>query len=187
MTAKGYFFYTLLIVMLFFQNCASDNKKTARQSPPETTAGAPPQEEPVASTDEVAAESQEKKESPLGKSPEQLRENKTNRIGAVPTGKDAELNTTVPAPPTKVAGKPLARTGPPGYVTKKDVILQAEPSQNAAKVSTLKQYETIYILETKMTDEKGNLMQYPTWYKVERENKERGWVMANGVNAGAGG
>lgn len=186
MTAKRFFLHTLLIVTLFFQNCTSDNKKTARQSSP-VTAAEPASQEPTATVEPVVTESQEKKESPVGKSAEKLQENKTNRIGTIPTGKDAELNTTKPAPPTKFDSKPVKRSGPPGYITRKDAVLLTEPSPNAAKISALNQYEIIYIIETIMTDEQGRSSEYPTWYKVERENKQRGWVVAKSVNAGAGG
>lgn len=186
MTAKRIYFI-LLIVISLLQGCANDNKKTSRESPPGSAAApAPARQEPSASAEQLQG-TQENKESTAGKSAEQLRENKKNRLGTIPTGKDAELNSTIPAPPIKATGKSSNRPGPAGYVTKKDLALQADPAPNAAKITTLKQYETVYILETKMTDENGNLSQYPTWYKVERENKERGWVVANGINAGAGG
>lgn len=112
---------------------------------------------------------------------EELREKKTNRIGSVPMGKDAELNTTITAPPTKVEGKRVERAGPSAYVAKKDAILQAEPSQNAAKIATLKQYETIYLLETKMTDEAGNSYDIPQWYKIQCSDGKKGWLKSQFV------
>lgn len=179
MTAKQ-FYFILLIVTLFFQNCKSDGKKTTQTSSPETTA-APTTQEPSASVEQVAAETQEKKESPLGKSTEQLRENKTNRIGTVPTGKDAELNTTIPAPPVKIESKRVERAGSPAYISKKDAILQAEPSPNASKIANLKQYETVYILETKMTDESGKTYDVPQWYKIQRSEGQKGWIKSQFV------
>jgi hypothetical protein len=177
MTAKR--LYILLIVMSLLQSCANDNKKTAQAPPPEkVTAPAPAQEEKVAAP---AEQPQEKKESPVGKSVEELRENKTNRIGSVPMGKDAELNSTVTAPPTKVEGKRVERPGPPGYVSKKEAILQAEPTSNAAKIATLKQNETIYLLETKMTDEAGKSYNIPQWYKVQCSDGKKGWLKSQFV------
>lgn len=179
MAAKR-FYFTLLIITSLLQSCANDNKKTAQQSPPETTVESGSQA-PAASSEPVAAVTQEKEEIPLRKSVEQLRENKTNRIGSVPTGKDAELNTTIPAPPTKVEGKRVERPGPPGYITKKDAILQTEPTQNAAKIATLKQYETVYILETKMTDESGRTYDIPQWYKIQCADGKKGWLKSQFV------
>ncbi|MCW5922079.1 MAG: SH3 domain-containing protein [Saprospiraceae bacterium] len=179
MTAKRLYFI-LLIVTSLLQSCANDNKKTAQQSSPLTTDALPPQE-PTASAEPAIAETQENKESHIRKSLEQLRENKTNRIGSVPTGKDAELNTTIPAPPTKVEGKRVERPGPPGYITQKDATLQAEPSQSAAKIATLKQYETIYILETKMTDESGRAYDIPQWYKIQCADGKKGWLKSQFV------
>lgn len=180
MTMKQFFPPLLLIAALCFPNCASDNKKTPQPSPPAATA-APAPPEPASQTP------RENGESPAGKSAEQLRANKSNRIGSIPTGKDAELNKSAPTPPTPVPAKTPAKAGPPGYITKKDLFLQSEPSSKAANIAPLKQYETVYILETIMKDENGNLTPYPTWYKVERENKATGWVVAKGVNAGGGG
>ncbi|MBX2889709.1 MAG: SH3 domain-containing protein [Saprospiraceae bacterium] len=179
MTAKQLYFI-LLIVTSLLQSCTNDNKKTSQVSQPETTAAPTPQK-PTASVESAPTETQETKEKPAGKSVEELRENKTNRIGSVPMGKDAELNTTVTAPPTKVEGKRVERPGPPGYVAKKEAILQAEPSQNAAKIATLKQYETVYILETKMTDESGRTYDIPQWYKIQCSDGKKGWIKSQFV------
>ncbi|GAB4495339.1 MAG: hypothetical protein OHK0019_24150 [Saprospiraceae bacterium] len=179
MTAKQLYFI-LLIVTSLLQSCTNDNKKTPQASQPETTVAPTPQK-PIASVESAPTETLETKESSAEKSVEELRENKTNRIGSVPTGKDAELNTTVPAPPTKVESKRVERAGPPAYVSKKDAILQAEPSQNAAKIATLKQYETIYILETKMTDEAGRPYDIPQWYKIQCPDGKKGWIKSQFV------
>ena len=180
MTAKHFFSFILLIATSLLQGCANDNKKASQAQPPGTAAAPAPAQQ-------ATPPPQETKESPVGKSVEQLRANKSNRIGSIPTGKDAELNQSVPAPPTPIPAKKPAKAGPPGYITKKDLFLQSEPSSKAANIAPLKQYETVYILETIMKDENGNLTPYPTWYKVERENKATGWVVAKGVNAGGGG
>jgi len=182
MVAKKKCLYILLIVTSLLQSCSNDNKKTAQTATPETAAA------PAATQQKAAAEQpQENKESPVGKSVEQLRANKSNRIGSIPTGKDAELNSSTPAPPTPIPAKTPAKAGPPGYITQKDLFLQSQPSSKAANIAPLKQYETVYILETIMKDENGNLTSFPTWYKVERENKATGWVVAKGVNPGGGG
>lgn len=178
MTTKQLYPLILLTVMSLFQSCANDNKKTSQASQPETAATpAPIQQEAAA----IAEQPEEKKESPVGKSVEELREKKTNRIGSVPMGKDAELNTTIPAPPTKVEGKRIERAGSPAYVAKKDAVLQAEPSLNAAKIANLKQYETIYLLETKMTDESGKSYDIPQWYKIQCSDGKKGWLKSQFV------
>lgn len=178
MTAKQLCFI-LLIVTLFFQNCASDNKKTAQQSSPTTTA-APASNEPTASTEPVSAETQEKKESPIGKSVEELREKKPGRIGTVPIGKDAELNHAIPAPPIKVK-KSEPSAGPTAYTNKANVMLQSEPSKDASKTRSFKIYEQVIILETKMTDDAGNATPFPKWYKVQCSDKKEGWVVASSI------
>lgn len=77
--------------------------------------------------------------------------------------------------------------GPPGYITKKNVALLTEPASNATPIATLNQHENVFILETIFTDEAGRESEYPTWYKVERENKQQGWVKGGLLNAGGGG
>ncbi|MBL7796780.1 MAG: hypothetical protein JNJ90_09780 [Saprospiraceae bacterium] len=77
--------------------------------------------------------------------------------------------------------------GPPGYITQKNVALLKEPASGAATVAPLNQYENVYILETIFTDEAGRESEYPTWYKVERANKQQGWVKGGLLNAGGGG
>ncbi len=91
----------------------------------------------------------------------------------------------IPAP---VSETPRSKTvGPPGYVTRENAMLQTEPIASAEKISTLKKNEIVFIIQTIMTDEKGQVTDYPTWYKIERKNKQRGWVIAKSVDAGAGG
>jgi hypothetical protein len=99
--------------------------------------------------------------------------------------KDRSKNIPAPAPAAS-QNKPIP-TGPPGYVTRDNAVLLTEPVANATKVSTLKKNEIVFILQTIMTDEKGQVTDYPTWYKIERKNKQRGWVTAKSVDAGAGG
>ena len=91
----------------------------------------------------------------------------------------------IPAPVTE---KPAVRPpGVAGYITRDDAPLHTEPAASAGKVSTLKKNEIVYIVQTIMTDEKGQVTEYPTWYQVERKNKQRGWVLAKSVVAGGGG
>ena len=97
--------------------------------------------------------------------------------------KDRSKN--IPAPASEITHSKTA--GPPGYVTREHAILQTEPITSAEKISTLKKNEIVFILQTIMTDDKGQVTDYPTWYKIERKNKQRGWVIAKSVDAGAGG
>lgn len=178
MTAKR-FYFILLIVMALFQSCANDNKKTAQAPSPETAAApAPTQQEAAAPVEQP----QEKKESPVGKSVEQLRENKTNRIGSVPMGKDAELSqSSVAPPPITPIKKSAPAPGPTAYTNKANVILQSEPSKDSPKTRSFKIYEQVFILETKMTDDAGYTTQFPTWYRVQCSDKKEGWVVANSI------
>ncbi len=91
---------------------------------------------------------------------------------------------TQPSSSSKPKAKP---SGPPGYVTQKNVMLLAEPTPNAATVAPLNQYENVNILETIFTNEQGKATEYPTWYKVERESKQQGWVKGGLLNSGGGG
>lgn len=176
MTAKQFYFF-LLVVGSLFQNCANDNPKPAPAVQPESVATtATPKD-----TTPAATQTGKETESPVGKSVEELRKNKTNRIGSVPVGKDAELNKTLEAPPTKVEKAKENKPGPPAYISKKDAKLQTEPVSNAAKVATLKQYETVYILETKMTDESGKSFDVPQWYKIQDSEGRKGWVQSRFV------
>lgn len=172
MTAKQLYFI-LLIVTLLFQNCFTENKKTPHQTP--ETISAPTVSQPAPDT------LKETTENPAGKSVEELRENKTNRIGAVPTGKDAELNRSVAAPPIVSPAKKTVPVGPTGYISRNDVVLQSEPLTNARPTRTFKIYEEVVILETKMTDEAGNVFEYPKWYRVRCSDKKEGWVVARSV------
>ena len=89
------------------------------------------------------------------------------------------------APPPKTDYSKLP--GPKGFVTRDNAILRTGPSEKSDKISVLKANETIYLLETTMRNEAGIITEYPTWYKIERENKQRGWVVAAAVDAGGGG
>ena len=170
-TARYFSLIILLVISISVLRCADD--KTPKPAP--KTESAPTT--PVAAQP-AAQEPYKPVEDPAGKTVDELRSNKTNRIGTMPTGKDAELNKTLEAPPTKVETQKVARPGPPAYTSKKDAVLLAEPASNAAKVATLKQYETVYILETSMTDESGKSWDVPQWYKIQRSDGQKGWVNA---------
>lgn len=86
--------------------------------------------------------------------------------------------------PLPTARSKSKKPGPPGYIPKNNVLLLAEPKSTAATVATLNQYETVYILDKIFTDEQGQESEYPTWYNIERENKQRGWVKGGSVAFG---
>lgn len=128
----------------------------------------------------------------------------TNTVTVKPTAQAPEVAQTATAAPAPVSSSPApasANTPPPkdqaekpalegklvGHITLENIPLQTEPSQKAAKVSTLKRLERIYILKTIMTNEQGQSTEYPTWYQVMRENKQQGWVTAKAVDVGGGG
>ena len=174
MTVKQIRLFILLIVSVFFLSCASDTKKAPQQAP--ATTATPIAQEPASN------ERQEEKESPLGKSVEEIRKNKTNRIGTVPTGKDAEINPApVPPPPIATIKKSAPAPGPTAYTNKANVILQSEPSKDSPKTRSFKIYEQVFILETKMTDDAGYTTQFPTWYRVQCSDKKEGWVVASSI------
>ena len=96
-------------------------------------------------------------------------------------------NTPLPiVSPEKLSEKPI---GPPGFVTKDGAILYAQPSSKSAHIATLKRSENVYILQTSMMDEDGKEQPYPTWFKVQRKNKEKqtGWVIGKQLDSGGGG
>lgn len=98
-----------------------------------------------------------------------------------------------PAPAPRPLKTPDVQTdygklpGPKGFVIRDNVILRTEPGEKFSEVGKLKKNETIYLLETTMNNEAGEATPYPTWYKIERENKQRGWVVATAIDAGGGG
>lgn len=180
MTTGRFILPILLFFSLLLLNCSEDKpSKPAVPATPAASPEQPPQPAPAATS--TAPEPYKPIETPAGKTVEELRNNKNNRIGTMPTGKDAELNKTVEAPPTKVEAKKVDQPGSPAYISKKDAILQSEPLEGAAKITALKQYETVYILETKMTDASGKTSDVPQWYKIQRSDGQKGWVQSRFV------
>lgn len=74
-----------------------------------------------------------------------------------------------------------------GFVIRDNAVLRTAPKQTSGEMVKLKKNEIIYILETTMKNEAGEQTPYPTWYKIERENKQQGWVLATAIDAGSGG
>jgi hypothetical protein len=74
--------------------------------------------------------------------------------------------------------------GPVGFVSEDNLVMRDKPDSKSGKIATLKKNETIYILETSMVGEDGKQTEYPTWYRIERKSKERGWVKASEISSG---
>lgn len=173
MTARYIIPFMLLIVTFLLHNCGNESSQKNQPASAVTS---------VSKQDTSTQKKPEPKESPVGKSVEELRQSQTNRIGTMPSGKDAELNHAAAAPPIQLpAEKKSQPAGPSGYISRNSVVLQTEPKNSAPQVRTFKIYEEVLILETKMTDETGNTAQYPKWYKVRCSDKKEGWVVARSV------
>lgn len=153
------FTWSLLIAFSISQGCSGDPKKTTRPTT-ETTPAVPEN----GSADNAAMS----KETPAQQRQEQVAVKQEEKPVAAPV-------------------KEEKTPGPPGYVTRENIFLLESPQANAIKICPLKRYEIISILETKMTDERGQYSDYPTWYRVELKNKKQGWVVGNSVSAGGGG
>ena len=92
--------------------------------------------------------------------------------------------TSRPMPPKRPAVKSIINKDQrtlSGYITRENVILQSKPETAAPKLVGFKRYDTVYILETKMSDEFGKTYDVPQWYKVQLANKKEGWVVARSV------
>lgn len=113
---------------------------------------------------------------PKPNSPSDLATSKRTPPAQPVGGKQAPANQSA-APTVKSNPKGLST----GYISRKDVSLQTEPSESAAKTRSFKQYEGVIILDSKMTDDTGKPTDVPTWYKVECVDKKTGWVMARSV------
>jgi hypothetical protein len=74
--------------------------------------------------------------------------------------------------------------GPKGYVGKNNVALYKDQNNLSTKITTLQKGSTIYLLETSMINEKGELSDYPTWYKIQTNDKKTGWVKSSDINFG---
>lgn len=162
--------FLLLGGWLSFQ-CTNNPPKAPQPSPAENTVSPPGNStEPTIN------------QSPTGKDLEALRNDKVRRIDSVSSRTDAAYFQKPDKPPLEIkVEKAKTSAGPTAYVNKKNIALQSAPDTKAAKTGALKIYEQVIILETKMTDEQGKTLSVPTWYRVQREDKKEGWVIANAV------
>jgi hypothetical protein len=74
--------------------------------------------------------------------------------------------------------------GPKGYVGKNNVPLYKDQNTLSTKIATLQKGMTIYLLETSMINENGELSDYPTWYKIQTNDKKTGWVKGSDIHFG---
>lgn len=83
---------------------------------------------------------------------------------------------------TEPVQSPSKVPGSVAYVTRATAVLYKEPNEKSKTISgTFKVSETIYLLETKMTDETGKAFDIPQWYKIQRQDGRQGWLKARFV------
>jgi hypothetical protein len=91
-------------------------------------------------------------------------------------GKDPKKN-IYPENPT-----PSRPPGSPAYITKSTAMMFEGPSEKASKIPRkFDVSESIYILETKMSDESGKQYDVPQWYKIQCSEGRKGWIMSRFV------
>lgn len=168
MAGRHIFTLILLIISMLFVGCSNDvpSSKVPDQAP----AAVPPTEAAPTKEPQTSAVEKPTEDTAQIASPE-------NAIKP-PVSKSAKPKLPPSAAPEKKANP---AGNPTGYITRKEVILQSEPSPNAQKTSSLKIYEAVIILESKMTDETGKAFDVPQWYKVQLANKQVGWVVSRSV------
>lgn len=177
MLKKLAFTLSLALFVLAFA-CKNDSKKTAASTS---------EQQQAATEKSTSAESSSpvSSTSNTGK-PKHLSIDTNSSISRAKYDKPVS-NTPLPiVSPEKLSEKPI---GPPGFVTKDGAILYAQPSTKSAHIATMKRSENVYILQTSMMDEDGKEQPYPTWFKVQRKNKEKqtGWVIGKQLDSGGGG
>lgn len=159
----------LLFVASFWAACSNDapsSKPVQPEPAPATAAPSPEPTEAAIQADTVEAAAPEK---PVGEKVE----NGVNTGEKIAKPKKQPIASRTPI--ANAAGNPT------GYISRKNVVLQEKPAADAPKVGSMKIYETVVILETKMTDDAGKAFDVPQWYKVQLSNKQIGWVVSRSV------
>jgi hypothetical protein len=178
---KYLFVFSLMVCGAAFScknDAAKTGKATSESGSAATDAGAPAQTQTAA----PAAPSTN-----IGKPKHLSIDTNSNISRAQYEQPAAGKNTPTPiVHPEKMQEKPV---GPPGFVTKDGTILYSKQSTQSAPIATMKRTENVYILETSMMDENGQEQPYPTWFKVQRKNREKqtGWVIGKALDSGGGG
>lgn len=96
----------------------------------------------------------------------------------------AQTTSSADLPVESGTAETSALPGPKGYVGKNNVPLYKDQNNLSSKITTLQKGSTIYLLETSMINEKGELSDYPTWYKIQTNDKKTGWVKSSDINFG---
>ncbi len=100
------------------------------------------------------------------------------------TNPEAQKTTSTDLPVESGSAETSNVPGPKGYVGKNNVPLYKDQNTLSTKIATLQKGLTIYLLETSMTNENGELSDYPTWYKIQTNDKKIGWVKGSDINFG---
>lgn len=177
MLKKLAFTLSLVLCILAFA-CKGDSKKT--------TASAAEQQQATTENSTPATQTATTSTSSNPEKPKRFSID-TNSSNSRANYDKPATNTPLPiVSPEKLSEKPI---GPPGFVTKDGAVLYAQPSSKSAHIATMKRSENVYILQTSMMDEDGKEQPYPTWFKVQRKNKEKqtGWVIGKQLDSGGGG
>lgn len=167
-------------VLIFVYSCGSEPATTANKPATETqpvnTAVAPNATESAP----AATATNKPKHLSIDTNSNASRANYEKPTASTPSTPSPIIN------PEKLHEKPI---GPPGFVTRDGTVLYAKPNSGSAHLATMKKTENVYILETSLTDENGQLQTLPTWYKVQRKTKQKetGWVKGNSLDSGGGG
>jgi glucan-binding YG repeat protein len=97
---------------------------------------------------------------------------------------ESQLPSSADQPVESETVETSAVPGPKGYVGKNNVTLFKDQNTHSPKITTLQKGSTIYLLETSMINEKGELSNYPTWYKIQTKDKKTGWVEGSDIHFG---
>lgn len=73
---------------------------------------------------------------------------------------------------------------PKGFVVKNNTVMYEEDNIRSKQVATLSKGESVFLMETSLADENGQMAGYPTWYKVQLANKKKGWIESSRVSFG---
>lgn len=103
------------------------------------------------------------------------------RSAARPSDKVVKHDSPFKSNTTAAIKKQNPAGNPTGFIGRENIGFYTEPSTSSKKISTLKIYESVIILETKMTDEAGKSYDMPQWYKVQLTNKQIGWIIGSSL------
>jgi hypothetical protein len=197
------FFPILLAGSLFFAQCSNNapapaaeqeapaapvaDTSSAVKTPdatPDTTASAAPSSTSALSEGPLPKPALQPGETPMdttGKAAPKRPSNNEVRSDKRPSNKIVKRDSPFKTSNTAAVKKQNPAGNPTGFIGRENVGFFSEPSSNSQKISTLKIYESVVILETKMTDEAGNTYDIPQWYKVQLTSKKTGWVIGSAL------